>query len=168
MRYRNLITAVLVLGTLIALGIVATCRAEGLANTTTVYAGLNGVWFDGVEAPGPDLEAAGLGSMSLSPHLSLVASAEWGLTNTYLRSTVGARVTATDVDDPNFSVGLGIQYHSASVATLKPSEWCPDVAVGVRPWPARWPSVLLTGLGWYGLESGRAGCSAGVRYQFHI
>jgi hypothetical protein len=168
MRYKNLIAVLLILGTLIALGIVSFARAEGLANTTTLAAGVSGVWFDGPDAPGPNLEASGHGVMSVSPHLSLVGMAAWGLTETYLRSTVGIRVTATDVDDPNFSVGLGVQYHTASVAALQPNEWCPDVAVGLRPWPARWPAVALVGLGWYGLDSGRAGCSVGARYSFHI
>jgi hypothetical protein len=167
-RYKTIVTALLILGTIAALGIVATCRAEGLANTTTLAAGLSGVWFDGPEAPGPNLEASGHAAMSLSPHLSLVGMLGAGLTDSYLRTTFGVRVTATDVDDPNFSVGLGIQRHDASVARLGPGEWCPDVAVGLKPWPARWPAVVLTGLGFYGLDSGRAGCSAGVRYTFAI
>jgi hypothetical protein len=167
-KWQSLVFAILILGTLLALGIITTCRAEGLANTTSLAAGINGVWFDGPDAPGPDVEASLNGAMSLSPHLSLVGSADWGLTSTYLRSTVGARVTATDVDNADFSVGLGIQYHSASVASLRPNEWCPDVALGLRPWPARWPSVALVGLGWYGLESGRAGCSVGGRWRFNL
>jgi hypothetical protein len=169
MRYKNIVAAVLVLGTLLGLGIIAgTCRAEGLANTTTLAAGVSGVWLDGPDAPGPNLEASGHAAMSLSPHLSLVGMAAWGLTETYLRSTVGIRVTASDVNDPNLSVGLGVQYHNASIAVLQPNEWCPDVSVGLRPWPDKWPTVTLTGLGWYGLDSGRAGCSAGVRYAFNI
>jgi hypothetical protein len=169
MKYQKLVAALIVLGLLFALGILTgTCRAAGLANTTTLAAGVSGVWFDGPDAPGPAVEAAGLGAMSLSPHIALVGMLGWGLTDTYLRSTVGVRVTATDVDNPNFSVGLGIQRHDASVTRLGPSEWCPDVAVGLRPYPVRWPAVTLTGLGFYGLESGRAGCSIGARWAFDL
>lgn len=167
-KYQQLIAFLLVIGTLLALIVIGTARADGLANTTTLAAGVSGVWFDGPDAPGPNLEASGHGAMSLSPHLSLVGMAAWGMTETYLRSSVGIRVTATDVDDPNFSVGLGVQYHAASVAVLQPNEWCPDVSFGLRPWPVRWPAVALVGQGWYGLDSGRAGCSAGVRYAFRL
>jgi len=167
-RYQHLVFAILILGTLLALGVISTCRAGGLANTTSLAAGVNGVWFDGVDAPGPNLEASAHGAMSLSPHLSLVGSLGWGLTDTYLRSAVGFRVTVTDVDNQNFSAGIGIQYHNGSVASLKPSEWCPDVTVGLRPWPEKVPQVALVAAGWYGLESNRAGCSAGARWRFDL
>ena len=148
MRYTKLVTAALLLGTLLALVIIGTARAEGPANTTSFGAGVAGVWFDGPEAPGPTLEATGRGAMSLSPHISLVGSAAWGLTGTYIRTTVGGRFTVSDADNPDFSVGLGVQYHSASVASLRPNEWCPDATVGLRPWPARWPAMTLTATGW--------------------
>ena len=168
MRYKNLLYVILAAAALLALGKVAICRADGLANTTSLYAGANGVWFDGANAPGPTLEAAGNASMSLSPHLSLVGAVGFGLTKTYVRSSGGIRVTATDVDDPNFSVGLGVQYHASSVKELGRSEWCPDVSVGLRPWPQKWPAISLTALGWYGLDSKSAGCDAGARYAFHL
>lgn len=167
-RLSTLVAVLIILGLLLAVGVISTCRAEGLANTVSLAAGANGVWFDGVDAPGPNLEASGNGAMSLSPHLSLVGSINWGLTATYLRSAVGFRVTVTDVDNPNFSCGLGIQYHNASVSQLKPAEWCPDATIGYRPWPAQAPQVTLVGAGWYGMDSGRAGCSAGARWRFNI
>lgn len=167
-KWQTIVAVGIIVGTLLACGIIANCRAEGLANTTSLAAGLSGVWYDGLDAPGPDLEASGHGAMSLSPHLSVVGSLGFGLTESYLRSAVGIRITATDVDNPDFSVGLGIQYRNASIASLGPSEWAPDASVGLRPWPAKLPAVTLVGQGFYGLASGRAGCSAGVRYRFNI
>lgn len=167
MRYQKLVAAVLVLGLMLALVIVGTARAQGFANTTILAAGVNGVWLDAVSDPG--LEASGNAAMSLSPHLSLVGGLSAGLgTDSYLRSTVGVRVTATDVDNPDFSVGLGIQYRNTSDPNRGPSEWCPDVSVGLKPLPMRFPSVALVGQGWYGMHSDVAGCLIGLRYNFHL
>lgn len=167
-KWQALVFAFLTVVTLLALGIITSARAGGLANTTSLAGGVQGVWWDGVNAPGPDVEAVANGAMSLSPHISLVGAVAFGLTDSYLRSTVGARVTATDVDNEDFSIGLGIQYHNASVSELGPNEWCPDVSLGIRPWPRQAPAVTLTGLGWYGLESGRAGCAVGAKWRFDL
>jgi hypothetical protein len=166
-RYQKIVAAVLVLGLVLSLVIVSTARAERFANTTTLAAGVNAVWMDAVSDPG--IEASGNAAMSLSPHLSLVGGLSTGLgSDSYLRSTVGVRVTATDVDNPDFSIGLGIQYRNTSDPDRGPSEWCPDVSVGLKPLSARLPSITLVGQGWYGLNSDVAGCLAGVRYNFHL
>jgi hypothetical protein len=138
----------------------------------SLYAGVNGVWFqDTADVPAPfkaDIEAVGHGKISLSPHLSGVGTVAYGFSNTYFRYSAGGRVTVTDTENKNFSMGLGIEYRGASIPGLKPDEWCPGAAVGVRPWPDHWPKLIVGGEGWYGLETGRAGMALAARWQFDL
>jgi hypothetical protein len=145
----------------------ATVFAQGKP-VTNLYAGANGIWFSNGTAEKADVEAAGNASMSLSPHLSAVGSVDYGFAHSYIRSSAGARVTASDVQNPDFSIGLGIQYHFSSVEWMRPNEWAPDASFGWRPWPGQYPRISLTGLAWYGLESQKAACNLGVRYKFSI
>lgn len=125
---------------------------------------LNGIWFDDPEAEvRNDLEAGLNARASLSPHISLVGSGVYGIRNKYFRYSAGVRVTATDVDNQAFSVGLGLQYRGSGYYELKPDEWAPDASVGWRPWP-QLPDVVLVAQGWYGIESDKAGALAGIRY----
>jgi hypothetical protein len=160
----------LCLPTLAAL-LIACCwpaHAATLSEVVDLRAGANAIFFGDADPWNADAEAALNGSASLSPHITLVGSIDYGFSHAYFRSTGGARITATDVDDPNFSIGLGIQYHTASVAELRPDEWCPEIAVGWRPWPASYPRLSLTALGWYGLETNRSRADVGVRYRFNF
>ena len=154
--------------TIMALALVALLAVPARASSDlfALYAGANGAFFGQADPWNADVEAALNGKASLSPHVSAVGSVNYGFSHSYFRSTVGARVTASDVDNPDFSIGLGIQYHTASVADLRPDEWCPDVAVGWRPWPTTQPDLSLTALGWYGLTSTHSGATLGVRYRF--
>ena len=158
----------ILLGLVLLLAISSTACAGGFANTTALALGANVAWHDGTTSHNPDFEGAANGAMSLSPHISAVGSVNYGFERNYWRSTAGGRVTATDVDNQDFSVGLGIQYHFASLLALEPNEWCPDVAVGIRPLPKQIPALALVGLGWYGLTTERAGLSLGARYRFNI
>ena len=134
----------------------------------SAYVGANGVFFAKATPWNADVEPTVGAVISASPHLSAVGSVDWGLTHSYLRGTAGARITATDVENPNMSVGLGIQYHAATVGVLRPDQWCPDVSIGVRPWPVRWPALTLTGLAWYGLKDQSAGATIGIRYRVEV
>lgn len=130
---------------------------------------VRGIWFTGDNIPfKADIEGGGVLSASLSPHISAVGSAAYGFSNAYVRGSAGARFTASDVTNPNLSVGLGIQYHVSSKTALQPNEWAPDASVGVKPWPAKWPNWTLTALGWYGLQSNRGAVDAGVTYRFSL
>ena len=130
----------------------------------TTYIGANGVWFDGVKALPSDFEAGGNASASLQPHISLVGAAYYGFDHSYLRGSVGARFTATNVDDPNFSVGLGAQYHMSSEPNIRPEGWAPDATLGWRPWPEQFPAVLFIAQGSYNVQANQAVAIAGVRY----
>lgn len=144
----------------------ASSQSATLSDSFAIYGGVNGVAFTNADPWNGDVEAAGNASASLSPHISAVGSVDYGFSHAYFRTSVGARVTATDVNNPDFSVGLGIQYRSASVVELRPNEWAPDVSVGLRPWPAKYPNLLLVAQGWYGLDTNRSGASAGARWRF--
>ena len=140
-------------------------QAADLSDVVRFYAGVNGAWFDGGDAAFPaDVELGGNGRASLSPHLSAVGSAYYGFDHSYARWSVGGRITATDVDDPNFSVGLGLQYHGASQNDLGPQEWAPDASFGWRPSPASLPRLLVVGQGAYGLTSEKVRAILGLRW----
>ena len=127
------------------------------------YGGANGIWYDDQAEPA-DFEAGGSGSLSLQPHISLVGSGWYGFSHSYFRAAAGVRVTATDVDDSNFSVGIGIQYHASTEPTIRPEEWCPDASIGWKPWPTDQPKLIVIAQGAYGLTSNQAQAMAGLRY----
>ncbi len=130
-----------------------------------VFAGANAVWFDGPKALPSDFELGATARASMTPHISAVGSLFYGLDNSYLRGSIGARITATDVADPNFSVGLGIQYQASSEPAIRPEEICPDVTIGWRPWAQTLPKIIVGGQGSYGLESNTASVLVAVRYE---
>lgn len=130
-----------------------------------VNVGANGVWYHGDRELPADFELGGTASLSLSPHISGVGGAFYGLNHSYVRGSFGARFTLTDVQDPNFSIGAGIQYHASSEPRIRPEEWCPDVAVGWKPYPLTMPRIVVGAAGWYGLSSDQAGAYAAVRYE---
>jgi hypothetical protein len=106
--------------------------------------GANGVWYDNETSPA-DLEVGGNARAAFSPHIAAVGAAYYGLDKSYLRGSAGVRFTVTDVQNPNFSIGVGVQYHASSDPNVRPEQWCPDVSVGWRAWPEQLPKVLLTG-----------------------
>ena len=152
---RNLlIAALLLLGS----------SAASASDIVKVYAGANGVWYDNSARPS-DFEAGGSARASLSPHIAAVGEAFYGFDHSYLVGAVGARVTATDVDNPNFSIGLGILYQASSEPAIRAEEWCPDVKLGWKPWPQDLPRWIVNGEGRYGLRTNQAFVLLGVRYE---
>lgn len=147
----------LVLGLLLA----APVAAEDVVK---IHAGVNGVWFDD-EAKPSDFEVGGSVRASVSPHISGVGGVWYGVDHNYYLGEAGVRVTASDVLNPNFSVGLGIVYRGCSKPDLRAEEWCPDVSVGWRPWPNSQPKLILGARGLYGLQTNEAEAIAAVRYQ---
>ena len=131
------------------------------------YAGANGAWFDDSAKPS-DFEIGGNARASLSPHISLVGSTYYGFGNSYLRGSAGGRITATDVNDPNFSVGVGFQYHASSEPATRREGWAPDVSVGWKPQPEQWPAVILVAQGSYMLDGNDTSLLVGVRYNLAV
>jgi hypothetical protein len=146
------------------------CAATATAQEPVfkIYGGANAVWFN-VSDEGPvalpsDFELGGNARASLSPHISFVSSVYFGMDHSYVRGTGGLRVTATDVNDPNFSIGLGIQYQASSEPDLRPEELAPDVSIGWKPWPETRPELVVGAQGGYGLDSGQAHVLLALRY----
>lgn len=161
-----------VIQSIILAAIIAACvllcqpvKAGTLAESVGLAGGVNAVWLDGPGSAFPaDVEACGAGKASLSPHLSAVASLSYGFSHSYLRWDGGFRATATDVDNPNFNVYLGIRYRGGSTTAVQPSEWAPDAGFGWKPSPERFPQVIVVGDAGYGMTSARTLAYLGVRY----
>lgn len=136
------------------------------ASVVSLGVGANGIWNASADPFPADVEAAAGAVGSLSPHLSLVANGEYGFARAYFRGAAGLRVTATDVDNRDFSIGLGVSYHVASAQFI--NEWAPEAAVGYRPWPARFPKLALVGLSWYGLQSKVVTTTLGARWRVSL
>lgn len=143
--------------------------AATVGDVLRASAGVNAVWLDGPGTQFPaDVEAAGQASASLSPHLSLVSSLGYGFSHSYFRWDGGARVTATDVNNPNFNVYLGIRYRGGSIAAVQPNEWAPDAGVAWKPNPTAWPNFVVGADAGYGLQSNRVLTYLALRYLLPI
>jgi len=163
---KPLLFAMLVLFALILFGGTA---HSAPADALKLYAGVNGAWLDGPGAAFPaDIEAAGTASASLSPHLTLTGGLAYGFSHSYLRGDGGVRVTATDADNPDFDVFLGIEYRGGSIAAVQPSEWAPYAGIGWRPNPARWPNLTLGAKSSLGLSSDRTLTYVAARYSLPV
>lgn len=128
------------------------------------YVGANAVWFNADATPS-DFEVGGTARASLSPHISAVGSAFYGTNHSYLVGEVGVRVTATDVNNKDFSIGIGLEYQASSAPELRPEEWLGKVVIGYRPWPAEMPAVTIGAGAQYGLTTTENGAFAAVRYR---
>lgn len=159
----------LMLGALLALLVASAVHAADLSEVVKVHAGANGTWFDGPATAFPsDVEAGGSARASLSPHISIVGGAWYGFANEYIRYSFGPRVTVTDVNNPNFSVGVSLEWNGSSREALQPNEWCPTASVGWVPMPEKMPALTLIGQGSYGLDSDRSRVSLGLRYTIAL
>jgi len=149
---------------LVALGCTFLSGASLAAGAFTLAAGANGAWLQGPDAAFPQaLEAGATASSSLSPHISLVGSGFYGFKENYERYSAGARVTATDVADPNFNVYLGVQYRGGSKDSVRPNEWAPDAGFGWKP-NKNWPRVIVGADAGYGLQSNKVLAIVALRY----
>lgn len=161
----------LVLSGLLALAVALPATAQTVPPARVFGAALSaqGVWFDSDSAAiRSDVEGGLSIKASLSPHISLVGAGFYGFLDQYYRYAGGVRITATDVDNRDFSIGIGYQYRGSGYESLKPDEWGPDVTLGWRPWPQTFPDLLFNLHSWYGMDSNAAAASAGIRYVFPI
>lgn len=131
--------------------------------------GANGAWFDGTGTSWPaDFEANGNLWGSVSPHIDLGAEAQYGFSHSYLAGEGWVKVTATDVDDTNFSMFLSAGYGGGSVSALQPSEWKLGAGFGWVPFPETWSRFIVTGKAERGQESHRLTVRLGGRYYFPV
>jgi hypothetical protein len=158
----------------IALAVVASwtvevddCDAASLWESVSVGIGGQGVWVDEGGAPAfRDAEAIGRASLGVTPHVNLVGGVSYGVDKSYLRGSGGVRITATDVNDPNFSIGVGVSRHYVSEPDAGLDEAAAEAAIGWKPFTSS--RVILTGLAVYGIDTGRRMFSAGVVWPFKV
>ena len=144
------------------------CDGADLSDVVRVYVGGNGTWIDGPATAFPsDFEGGGRAVASLSPHISVGSDVYYGFRNTYIRWSVGPRITVTDVDNRNFSVGLGASYHGGSEASVLPEEWVADASFGWRIAPSV-PRLIVVGQGGYGFTTSKARGILGLRWQLPL
>jgi hypothetical protein len=129
-----------------------------------VYGGANAVWFNGPDGLPSDFELGGTARASLSPHISLVGSGFWGLDKSYTIGRGGVRITATDVNDPNFSVGIGAEYQVSTKQDIRPEEWIYTASLGFKPWPQVYPRLIIGAQGAYGSESQQGSLILAARF----
>lgn len=144
-------------------------RSATLSDMFGAYAGVNAAWLQGPDVAFPvDVEGSGNVKFSLSPHLSATGMLAYGFSHSYLRYDADARVTATDVNDPNFNLFLGIGYRGGSVAAFEPGEWAPNAGFGWRPSPESAPWLTIVGKSSVGLVSHNTITYLGGRYALPI
>lgn len=146
---------------LLFLLVAAPVQAAGLWDAAALGFGGQGSWSDQGSTPAlNEFEAVGKGALSITPHVSVVGSVAYGVNQPYIRSSIGARITATDVTDDTFSVGVGASRWFVNDPADALDEWAVEAAVGWKPL-TRWP-VLVTGLAAIGVDSGRRTFLAGL------
>lgn len=128
------------------------------------FVGAQGIFYDDQTSPG-DFEAGGTVRASLSPHISAVGGVFYGVDNSYIRGSAGVRFTVTDVDNRDFSVGVGLQRHASSEPSVRSEEWIPDVTIGWKPYPLEMPRVIVLGSAGYGLDTSQALVTFGLRWE---
>src|SRR3972149_8595334 len=98
--------ALLVLSFLVLPG---SAQSASVWDALSVGIGAQGAGLEGGDrATVRDIEATGRAAFGVTPHISLVGGLAYGFDHAYTRESVGVRLTATDVNDPTFSVGLGV------------------------------------------------------------
>ena len=148
---------------LVAILLAGTAQAAQKTGLLTVAAGVNGAWLsESAVTTFPAVELGGTASSSLSPHISLVGSSFYGLNEQYVRYTAGGRVTATDVNNPNFNVFLGVVWRGGDQKAVQPNEWAPEAGFGWKP-NTSWPLVVGADAG-YGLDSHNVLSYVALRY----
>lgn len=146
----------------IALLLLLPLAAQAAEPVVKVYAGANGVWYDGPEGLPSDYEAGLNGRASLSPHISLVGGTWYGFKNEFVRAAGGLRITVTDPAARDLSVGLGAQYQTSSDDLIRPTEWTADASIGWRPWPEN--KLVIGAQAGYGFDTSRASMMVALRY----
>jgi hypothetical protein len=144
-----------------------TASAASFWDAASFGVGGQGVWVDEGNAPAfRDAEGIARAALGITPHVNLVGGLGYGVDKSYLRGSGGVRITATDVNDPNFSVGIGISRHYVSEPGSGLDEAAGEAAIGWKPFPSS--NVVLTGLAAVGLDTGRRLFSAGVVWPWKV
>lgn len=129
--------------------------------------GLQERWLDGGGQPSSrDLEAAGNAALSLTHHVSITGGLAYGFAQSYVRGQADARITATDVEDPNFNIWLGVGRYFSERTSDGLNEWAGKAGLGWKPVP-RYPVILGLTAG-YGLSTERRSVTAALVYPIKL
>jgi hypothetical protein len=147
----------------LAAAIAAPVHAANVGDAIALGADAQVVWFQNTSFA-YDTELGGKGAFSITPHIAAVASAHYGLGQSYGRADAGARFTVTDVADNKSSLGVGFEREWFSKDTIGPSQWVADVSYGqkVLPW------CILGAQGAYLLTTKTARASLGITVPFKL
>lgn len=144
-------------------------HSAGLMDGFGVAAGVNGTWFQGPDTQFPaEFEAGFTPSLSLEPHITIVADVAYGFTHSYFRWCPDLRFTATNADNPDFDAFIGIAYRGGSISALQPNEWAPTAGFGWTPLPDQFRRFKVIGKVSIGLDSSQLISSAEARYAFPV
>ncbi len=140
---------------------VASAGAASIWDAASLGIGGQGVWVDEGGVPGfRDAEGIVRAAIGVTPHVNIVGGVGYGVDKSYLRGSGGVRLTATDVSDRTFSIGIGISRHYTSEPGAGLDEAAGEGAIGWKPFSSS--RVTLTGLAVYGIDTGRRIFSVGL------
>ena len=146
---------------------VTSANAASVWQAASFGVGGSGVWVDEGGAPAfRDVEGVGTAAVSLTPHISVVGAVAYGVDRSYVRGSGGVRLTATDVNNPDFSVGVGVSRHYVSEPESGLDEAAAEAVVGWKPLAqSKW---ILGGSAVYGLDTGRRRFSVSLIWPFKL
>lgn len=137
--------------------------ASTFADAIGLGGGVQVSWFDQAKVA-YDTEAGVKAALSLTPHISGVGSGYYGFGQSYGRGEAGLRFTVTDIADPKFSVGIGLERQWYSRVSMGADEWVGDVSVG-------WKAIgwgILGAQGAYGIQQKDLRTSVGLTVPFKV
>lgn len=143
------------------------CDGASVWQAASIGVGGQGVWVDEGGSPAfRDIEAVGRAAISLTPHVSVVGGVSYGVDRAYVRGSGGVRLTATDENNPDFSVGVGVSRHYVSEPGSGLDEAAAEGSIGWKPLTNS--RVIVTALACVGLDTGRRIFSAGLVVPFGL
>lgn len=166
---RNSLTIICACAVLLAIGFLChpprAHAGESVWNAASFSVGAQGRWLDGITSKAnTDFELAGNAAISLTPHVSISGGVAYGLGDQYGRAQCDARICATDVNDPDFNLWLGIGRYFSKRSTDGLDEWAGKAGFGWHPLKARpW---LLGATAAVGLETERPSLTIFGGYTF--
>ena len=99
-------------------------------------AGVQGRWLDGgVSSGNRDLEFAGNAALGLTNNIDVTGGVAYGVQGSYVRAQTDVRLTATDANDPNFNIWIGVGRYFSKRPEDGLNETAGKAGFGWRPFP---------------------------------
>ena len=142
-------------------------HAGSLWNNTSLAIGGQGkaIYRNGVTE---DREFEGIGNVDfrVTPRISVTGGVAFGFQDSYTRQQVGARFTATDRNDHDFTIWIGAGRYFAKNYTDGLDESAGEAGLNWKPLD-NWPFVVGATSA-YGFDSGREQAMAHIVFPFHV